>query len=182
MPVIRRLLPPILVAAVTLGLTTASAVAAGVEVTDESTGLHCTEETCDAHVASDGPIIFEAFGSPLFICDQELNLEINEDGTGEFVNQSLTGSQCSVDPCVGHWPINITEDGAGSMPFEMLFCIQNSFWGIIDCHLVDGTVETDGHATALLATAAECENIGPDVHVTGSWTVEEDMLELAHAS
>ncbi len=159
----------------------------GVEVTREDVfSEHCTEETCELHVESDGPIVFEFFYEPESICEQEADFVIDESGSGEFVNQMSTGPECWGVPCdSSHWPVEIWEDRANSMEAEMQICVMSPWLGPVNCHLVMD-VEHENHGQIeFVANVVPCPVVPgfPDAyHVTGRWVTEaEDNIEIAHA-
>ncbi len=183
MTVVHKLILMALLAITTAAILAPGAAAQGVEVSQEPGGEHCSEATCAAHAVNTTPVVMELFGDPVSVCSVELTALVEEDGTGEFVDQTLGGPNCGLEPCADtHWPFNISEAGADTYEGEMDFCVQSPLFGVVDCHLVSIGVVEDLHNGELVKDASPCEGLSGVLHITGSFTLETSDYEIDHAS
>lgn len=123
------------VAMATIG--SAQASAQSIEVTRESTGLHCAVVTLTAHVVSGGcPMSFTANNLSLEnvitidTCNLSVEARVDEDGAGHIYNQTFSGADCDSTPCVETggakrpWAFNFQETAAGSTKrFNVNICV-----------------------------------------------------------
>ncbi len=184
------LLATIAIAATALVATTAHAKMEPAEVSEEHLwgNQHCAPDECVVHMVNEEPILLELFGEVASICNHEFAVEILEDGSGGLFNQTLTGSNCGLQPCdVTHWPIETWEAGPADFRLEMAFCVTSPVFDPIDCHLEGLRIHREGfggHNFEVTALAEPCEET-PEIHMTGHWTFEasdQGSLEVDHAS
>ncbi len=162
--------------------------AQGTEVTEEIAGVHCTVNNCAVHVASEGPVVLELWGDPVSVCDEEFTLHLDENGEGYLSDQSLSGSNCTMTPCLDNaippvvavWGIRIgLWLGATVAAWAVERCLDNAFFGPLYCEH-EGELTLNGHEGELAANAEPCTNLGGAVHVTGHWAWEEGSdMEIA---
>jgi hypothetical protein len=116
----------------------APASAQSLEITDEATGEHCArvglqvdgvKGGCLLHVKSERSltILKMVFGIEAVVtdCAAESHIRVDEDGEGYFVNQQLTGPDCTRQPCregdgFEVWPVDMEmgrpDDGPEESP------------------------------------------------------------------
>lgn len=196
MPTLRRafttLALAMLAAAAVLLPTTATAEPTPIEIVDEHTQQHCdTTQPPQCHLLAEsiGDITLEAFGAVRTRCSSAFELQLDEDGTGQIIDQTLTGPECLYPPCGGSAPTPwdvydlVEEDGELYLTFEL--CITDPLFGNIVCELT-AHVEVLSHTAFVADTApplSDCAGSGGLLHFTGEWTggTEADAeLEVVH--
>ncbi len=180
------LIAVVAVTAVGVTATAAHAQMEPAEVSQEQlTGNeHCNP--CTVHIIGESAWTIELFGEVVTVCNIELDMEVNENGSGEFVNQALTGSNCGLQPCDDtHWPIETWEAGPDDFRLEYQFCVSSPLFGVVDCHLEGVFIDrdpVDSHLIEFTTDAEQCEET-PDIHITNHATLEpgdQGTLEVDH--
>jgi hypothetical protein len=129
------------------------------EITNESTGAHCSAVTlnghtvsggCAVHAVSTGGVVLRqhVFGveSTIATCNEEFTIRVNEDGSSYFTNQVLSGAGCTRVPC--------EEEGPGvneKIPWPTTFRYKNgtgtihvvSCWAPVTNHTAGTYCETE---------------------------------------
>lgn len=194
MSIARKLLFAALAAMAAMAMAASSAVAndTPVEIIDEHTGQHCgTLGSTDCHIVAEstGEIELEAFGAVRSICHNSYELELDESGEGQIVEQDLTGTDCITPPCGGSsptpWDVHDLVEEDGELYLTAAFCVMDPLVGDIECETTVH-VEVLSH-TALVADTAPplsiCAGSAGLLHVTGEWTAETEdgeELEVVH--
>lgn len=180
------------VAAMMLAASSAVANDTPIEIIDENTSQHCnTAGSAECHIVADsvGDITLEAFGAVRSECHNAYELELDEDGTGQIVGQTLTGPDCVTPPCgspATPWDVlGVTEED-GELNLRANFCVVDPLFGDINC-TTNVHVEVLSHRNLVADTAPPlsiCEGSGGLLHVTGDWTGvgenDEQELEVVH--
>jgi hypothetical protein len=200
---LRKLLP-IAVAMAASVLSAPSAAAQTVEVTNETTGQHCSAftmvsgqpvgATCTVRLVSASPFDFVMhngtgeviFGFPQ--CDSTLEMAIDENGDGYVYNASFSGQLCGGrTPCNLPWAIQVEESAPGAETVAMDFCL-----GTTPCPVVLD-LNSIGHEHEIASPpfdgsyngGAPCTNLNGVLELKAHWITQPnenhpDDIEIAH--
>lgn len=193
-----------------------SAFAQSVEVINEDTEFHCPDTVieeghnvsggCEIHASTEAPAstfahITGAGEIQTSSCENNLELNINEDGVGYIdVDQDTLheneATGCPLEACdepaIGdtphadlEWPITgMSETGASTEEITITFCIRNHAnsegTGNTPCTVALHITQTD-HMQELQALEKPCEE-NPIIELTGHWltNIERGQVRIEH--
>jgi hypothetical protein len=164
------------------------AYAESVEVTEEGGG-HCNP--CTTHVVSTSSMVLDVhiFGIEFTdsVCNMELDAVVNEDGTGEFINHSLTGAGCNRVACSSAipvvWPFVILGVAVIAAVVVVVLrptiCFKPAGGGDeINC-TVDFDVNYATHQIGFSASGSPCSGSGESpAELSGTMITEGEEVEI----
>lgn len=195
MQIVRKLLLVALTAIAAMALAASSASA--VEISDESSGEHCSAVTVDGHGVTGGCALIAnsvghtwlegAFGIDVR-CETRFEARTDENGVGALYAQqtALNCEQRDADPCTAEgevtpWPFNVTGSGP-TYNMEADFCVvvESGIIGdvTVNCHLAGVTVTPTEHTSATFDVDQNCESSSTNA-VHGSWVAAPDAAHPA---
>jgi hypothetical protein len=210
MRIARKLMLLALMVMTVMALSTPTASAVGVELTDEETGIHCgiISSSClvEAHSESSGWTITAHLLNGVEVvaltCQDEFIASVGEDGEGALINQVLSGATCPNKPCEATsqssgdgdpWPVHFNEVDVGVFQMHMVFCLEPAAGGGSgrNCEITVDINDNGSHHYEFLAVDAVCGGTPPPagvraVEVDGHWLTEEHTtsahtnVEISH--
>jgi len=185
---VRKVLLLVAVAVAATGMTaaTASAQETEVEVFDEATGTACNP--CTVHAEGESRIITLPSGVVLSGCEDEIDVRLYHDGTGEIEWQGTSAFSpgCNTTNCVVNSPHlrlrNMGELGTGQAHAYVKFCLRaGSTEATCEAEITSQTQADHEYGLTLDAICLGSRRF------EGSWEPEstdpqDDEIEIEHSS
>ena len=169
-----------------------------IEAVEEATGDPCNESNCTWHMTGSSVITQHIHGSESQVsaCTDEFVADLNADASGEITTyENDSAPECTRRNCNGtgegfgesSWPITEAREYSGSTGHGHLairFCLDTKADPNGDgthCTFEIDVAETTSHNYAFTTIDDACHLfIGISAELDGSWTTEDDNIELVH--